>query len=122
MFKYTSGHTVDEVKSGDYSSCTTGNSITTDSSGSTTIPLTATGDHYFICGITGHCNSGMKLSVKVAAATTGGGTTTSPPSSTTTPGSSETPSNVPDSSSAAYIAVNGVGVVVVVSWFVLSFV
>ncbi|CAM8979190.1 unnamed protein product [Rhodiola kirilowii] len=115
VFKYSSGHTVDEVKSADYSSCTIGNSISTDSSGSTTISLKTTGDHYFICGITGHCSSGMKLSVKVAAA----GTTTTPPASTT-PGSSD----VPESSSAAFLAIPALGVVVVswVSRVVLSFV
>ncbi|CAM8983327.1 unnamed protein product [Rhodiola kirilowii] len=110
VFKYSSGHTVDEVKSADYSSCTIGNSISTDSSGSTTISLKTTGDHYFICGITGHCSSGMKLSVKVAAA----GTTTTPPGS----------SDVPESSSAASLAIPALGVVVVswVSRVVVSFV
>ncbi|KAF8406055.1 hypothetical protein HHK36_008135 [Tetracentron sinense] len=58
------GHTVDEVSSTDYTSCTVGNSITTDSSGATTIKLKKAGSHYFICGVIGHCGSGMKLAVK----------------------------------------------------------
>uniref|UniRef100_A0A7N1A352 Phytocyanin domain-containing protein n=1 Tax=Kalanchoe fedtschenkoi TaxID=63787 RepID=A0A7N1A352_KALFE len=124
VFKYTGGHTVDEVKSADYSSCTTGNSISTDSSGSTTIPLKTAGDHYFICAITGHCSSGMKLSVKVVAASAGTpptATAGTPPTSSTTPGSSTTPT---DASSAASLAIPALGVVVVswVSRVVLSFV
>lgn len=75
MFNYASGHTVDEVSSSDYSSCTVGNSITTDSSGATTIPLKTAGTHYFICGIIGHCGGGMKLAVTVVA---GGATTPTP--------------------------------------------
>ncbi|CAM8946263.1 unnamed protein product [Rhodiola kirilowii] len=137
VFNYGSGHTVDEVKSADYSSCTTGNSITTDSSGSTTIPLKTTGDHYFICGTTGHCSNGQKLSVKVVSASTGTpptattptptATTPTPTASTppasTTPGSTSTPT-VPDSSSAISLAMPAFGIVVVswVSRVVLSFV
>lgn len=82
MFNYGSGHTVDEVSASDYKSCTTGNSITTDSSGATTIALKTAGKHYFICGVVGHCGSGMKLEVTVAAA---GGT--SPPDTTPSSGS-----------------------------------
>ncbi|PKI45581.1 hypothetical protein CRG98_033897 [Punica granatum] len=62
-FNYGGGHTVDEVSQSDYSSCTTGNSISSDSSGSTTIPLKTAGTHYFICGSMGHCAGGMKLAV-----------------------------------------------------------
>ncbi|KAK2445383.1 blue copper protein [Trifolium repens] len=67
VFNYGAGHTVDEVKESDYKSCTTGNSISTDSSGATTIPLKKAGKHYFICSVPGHCTGGMKLSVKVKA-------------------------------------------------------
>ncbi|KAJ6337589.1 hypothetical protein OIU76_007297 [Salix suchowensis] len=76
------GHTVDEVSASDYSTCTTGNAITSDSSGATTVALKTAGTHYFICGVPGHCGGGMKLAVTVAAA-----------GSSTTPSSSETPSS-----------------------------
>nr|XP_034891944.1 blue copper protein-like [Populus alba] len=79
VFNYGGGHTVDEVRASDYSTCTTGNSITSDSSGATTIALKTAGTHYFICGVPGHCGSGMKVSVTVAAA----GSSTSPSSSGT---------------------------------------
>lgn len=76
VFNYGSGHTVDEVSGSDYKTCTTGNSITSDSSGATTIPLKTAGTHYFICGVVGHCGMGMKLSVTVGS----GSTTTAPAS------------------------------------------
>uniref|UniRef100_A0A7C8Z7L0 Phytocyanin domain-containing protein n=1 Tax=Opuntia streptacantha TaxID=393608 RepID=A0A7C8Z7L0_OPUST len=79
VFNYGSGHTVDEVSQGDYSTCTDSNPLSTDNKGSTTILLQAPGPRYFICGIIGHCSSGMKLSVNVVAV----GTSSSfPPNST----------------------------------------
>ncbi|XP_059454573.1 blue copper protein-like [Corylus avellana] len=105
VFKYSSGHSVDEVSGSDYSSCSLGNSISTDSSGSTTIPLKTAGSHYFICSIVGHCGSGMKLTVTVAKASTaaapaapsgtpssGGNTAITPPAGTTTPTTTTTTS------------------------------
>ncbi|KAL0695163.1 hypothetical protein Bca4012_062343 [Brassica carinata] len=94
VLHYSTGHTVDEVSENDYKSCTLGNSITSDSSGTTTIDLKTTGPRYFICGIPGHCSSGMKLSVTVAAASStnvGGGTTTPSPTPFTGGGSTTTP-------------------------------
>ena len=82
VFNYGSGHTVDEVKQGDYTTCTIGNSLTSDNKGTTSILLQTPGTHYFICAIIGHCGSGMKLSVKVSASSPNS-TSTSPPSSTT---------------------------------------
>lgn len=77
VFNYaSSAHTVEEVRKSDYDACTTGNSITADSSGATTITLKTAGTHYFICGMAGHCGSGMKLAVTVAAA---GSTVIAPP-------------------------------------------
>ncbi|KAI4307433.1 hypothetical protein L6164_030623 [Bauhinia variegata] len=67
VFNYGAGHTVDEVKESDYKSCTAGNSLTSDSSGATTIKLKTAGTHYFICAVPGHCSTGMKLAVNVKA-------------------------------------------------------
>ncbi|XP_004299681.1 PREDICTED: blue copper protein-like [Fragaria vesca subsp. vesca] len=86
VFNYGSGHTVDEVSGTDYKSCTTGNSITSDSSGATTIPLKTAGTHNFICGIVGHCGMGMKLSVTVGSGST---TTTPAAKGATTPPSTD---------------------------------
>ena len=117
MFNYGSSHNVDEVSESDYSGCTVGNSITTDNSGATTIPLKTAGTHHFICGVVGHCSGGMKLAVTVAGGSTtapagstppsltGPPTTTSPAPPTTTTTTTTTPSGtVPESSSAVTLS------------------
>ncbi|MED6187032.1 hypothetical protein PIB30_072525 [Stylosanthes scabra] len=68
VFNYGAGHTVDEVSEKGYKSCTTGNSLTTDSSGATTVTLKTPGTHYFICATPAHCIGGMQLAVTVKAA------------------------------------------------------
>ncbi|CAF2139530.1 blue copper protein [Brassica rapa] len=87
VFNYGAGHTVDEVSESDYKSCTLGNSISSDSSGTTSIALKTAGSHYFICAIPGHCAGGMKLSVNVGAAASsdGGGDTGDGTTPKTTP-------------------------------------
>ncbi|KAL3371597.1 hypothetical protein AABB24_008239 [Solanum stoloniferum] len=131
-FNYPSGHSVDEVSSSDYASCTTGNSITSDNSGATTIPLKTAGTHYFICGVMGHCSGGMKLAVTVAAAGGGGGAgggsttpspdTTTPSTGTTTPTSgTTTPTTAHPSASvilSPFIPLLISGVVAIFSYFV----
>ncbi|KAG6402658.1 hypothetical protein SASPL_134860 [Salvia splendens] len=73
VFTYPSGHTVDEVSASDYKTCTVGNAIASDSSGSTSVSLKTAGPHYYICGVPGHCGGGMKLSITVSAAAAAGG-------------------------------------------------
>lgn len=77
MFKYVAGLTLAEVNVEDYSLCKAGNSVDTHSSGSTWIPLTTPGTHYFICTVPDHCASGMKLAITVSAP--GGSGTATPP-------------------------------------------
>ncbi|XP_008805908.1 blue copper protein-like [Phoenix dactylifera] len=85
-FNYASGaHTVTEVSSSDYDSCSSSNAISNDSNGPTTIQLKTPGTHYFICAIPGHCSGGMKLAVTVGGSSSGSPTTPSPPSTSTTP-------------------------------------
>ncbi|KAG8632882.1 blue copper protein [Manihot esculenta] len=97
VFNYGGGHTVDEVSASDYNTCTVGNAITSDSSGATTVALKTAGTHYFICGVIGHCGSGMKIAVTAQAASSSGTTT---PSGTATPTSgSGTPSDTPATTS-----------------------
>ncbi|AES73093.1 blue copper protein [Medicago truncatula] len=67
VFLYGAIHTVDEVAASDYISCTTGNPISSDNSGETTIALKTAGTHYFISATFGDCSSGMRLAVKVEA-------------------------------------------------------
>ncbi|XP_042493709.1 blue copper protein-like [Macadamia integrifolia] len=102
VFNYPGGHTVDEVSGTDYSSCALGNSISTDSSGSTKITLKTTGPHYYICGITGHCASGMKLAVTVTgAASTTPSTGTTP--TTTTPATTTPTTTSPSTTTSSTI-------------------
>jgi len=70
VFLYGAIHTVDEVAASDYNSCTTGNPISSDSSGATTITLTTPGPRYFISATLGDCPSGMRLAVKVEGGST----------------------------------------------------
>ncbi|KAE9458873.1 hypothetical protein C3L33_09205, partial [Rhododendron williamsianum] len=113
VFNYGSGHTVDEVSESDYNSCTVGKPISTDNSGSTNVSLSTAGTHYYICGVIGHCGSGMKLAV---TATAGGGPVAEPsgsppPTGTTTTATppppttfTEPPSSVPTPSSSGVIS------------------
>ncbi|GAB4861305.1 hypothetical protein Ancab_036466 [Ancistrocladus abbreviatus] len=103
VFNYGSGHTVDEVIQSDYSACTVGNAITSDNTGSTTILLKTPGSHYFLCGVIGHCSSGMKLAVNVGGSSptpAASPNSTSPPSNTvpTTTGYPTTITYIPVSS------------------------
>ncbi|KAI3689210.1 hypothetical protein L2E82_47161 [Cichorium intybus] len=109
VFNYDSSHTVDEVSSADYTTCTVGNSIASYNSGPTTITLNTTGTHYFICGIVGHCGVGMKLTVDVTGAGSpsaspssviGDSPTTTPLGTTLTPPSVGGTSNIPVESSS----------------------
>ncbi|XP_057974039.1 blue copper protein-like [Malania oleifera] len=107
VFNYGSSHTVQEVSQTDYTACNTNNAINSYTSGPTTIALKTAGTQYFICGVIGHCSSGMKVAITVGASapaspsgTPSGPSTTTTPSPPTTTGSGRTPSSaVPQSSS-----------------------
>jgi hypothetical protein len=50
----------------DYDPCSSSSPLAMFQTGDDTIPLPAGGvTRYFICGMQGHCNSGMKLAIKV---------------------------------------------------------
>ncbi|KAK8969449.1 hypothetical protein KSP40_PGU016953 [Platanthera guangdongensis] len=69
IFSYSpTSHDVAEVNKANYASCTAAGAIKTYSSGNDVIPLRSAGKRYFICGVPGHCTSGMKLEVDVIAA------------------------------------------------------
>ncbi|CAE5958247.1 unnamed protein product [Arabidopsis arenosa] len=121
VFNYGTGHTVDEVSENDYKSCTLGNSITSDSSGTTTIALTTTGPRYFICGIPGHCAGGMKLAVTIASASSnvvGGGTTTPTPF---TGGGGYNPTTTQAIPCGAWAVSRPLGALVVATWAVVFY-
>ncbi|GAA0166957.1 hypothetical protein LIER_21998 [Lithospermum erythrorhizon] len=100
VFNYGSSHSVSEVSPSDYSSCSSSNALSTDRSGGTTITLKTAGQHYFVCGVPGHCDGGQKLTVTVSGAETdtpSGGSTIAPPSGNTTPETPTTTTNAPTS-------------------------
>ncbi|KAF3955613.1 hypothetical protein ACB098_01G015400 [Castanea mollissima] len=123
-FNYASGHSVDEVSSSDYSTCTAGNSLSSDSSGATTIPLKTAGTRYFICGVVGHCGSGMKVAVTVAKASTTTpaagtpSTNTSTTPTTTTPATTTTTTTSTNSSSGTILS--PIVAVLAMTWFAFS--
>ncbi|TQE12697.1 hypothetical protein C1H46_001717 [Malus baccata] len=120
VFNYGSGHTVDEVTASDYKTCTVGNSITSDSSGATTILLKTAGTHNYICATIGHCGMGMKLSVSV-----GSGSTAAPSSNSASGGSGgnstvTTPAST--TSSTTGVGISHSSSLVVALWSVISLV
>ncbi|KAL6858845.1 hypothetical protein ACP4OV_017847 [Aristida adscensionis] len=85
VFPFSNGqHDVVEVAKSGYDSCSISNALQTQTNGPTTITLNTPGTHYYICGIPGHCASGMKLAVTV-----GSGSGSGSPGST--PGAPNTP-------------------------------
>ncbi|KVH99725.1 Cupredoxin [Cynara cardunculus var. scolymus] len=104
------------VSSGDYTTCSVGNSIASYNSGTSTIALNTTGNHYFICGVVGHCSGGMKLTVAVTGAdgspsAAPSSITADSPSTSTTLGNTLTPAttaaetrNIPAESSSSAIS------------------
>ncbi|CAO2205689.1 unnamed protein product [Urochloa humidicola] len=67
VFKYPrAAHNVLEVSMADHDSCSGSSPINTFTTGNDAVPLPAGGvTRYFICGVPGHCDAGMKLAVRV---------------------------------------------------------
>lgn len=127
VFNYASGHTVAEVSSSDYSTCTVGNSLSSDSSGATTIPLKTAGTRYFVCGAVGHCGSGMKVAVTVAKASTttpAAGTpstnTSTTPTITTPTATTTTPTTTTSTNSSSGTILSPIVAVLAMTWFAFS--
>ncbi|CAA7394514.1 unnamed protein product [Spirodela intermedia] len=91
VFQYGSTHDVLEVTKANYDACQTSSPIGTYNNGNTVITLSTTGKRFFICGVPGHCSSGMKLEVDVSGA--------SPPS--TSPPATPPPASSPTAPSAS---------------------
>ncbi|KAL6652291.1 hypothetical protein ACP70R_011216 [Stipagrostis hirtigluma subsp. patula] len=65
VFQYSKYHTLEEVDEAGFKNCSAASALLSRSDGNTTVPLTAPGDRYFICGNQLHCLGGMKLHVLV---------------------------------------------------------
>jgi hypothetical protein len=90
VFNFATGaHDVVVVDKSGYDSCSTSNAANTIQTGPATVTLTS-GTHYYICGITGHCGAGMKLTVTV-----GSGSGSSPSTPPTPAGSTPATPSAP---------------------------
>ncbi|KAJ9549308.1 hypothetical protein OSB04_021851 [Centaurea solstitialis] len=102
VFSYAPNHNVLEVSEADYDSCSTSNAISTNALTPTTIALKEAGSRYFICGTPGHCDQGMKVTIKtVASSSSSPSPTTTTPSPSTTPPTTTTPSSTPPASTTS---------------------
>uniref|UniRef100_A0ACD5YQJ0 Uncharacterized protein n=1 Tax=Avena sativa TaxID=4498 RepID=A0ACD5YQJ0_AVESA len=104
VFKYTPPqHDVLEVSKADYDSCSAASPITTLKTGNDVVALPATGTRYFICGFTGHCAAGMKVTIDVGSA---GSSPSSPaPASGPSAGNSPQPSQTPSAATSVQATV-----------------
>jgi hypothetical protein len=64
-------HDVVEVGKAGYDACSSANNVSAFRSGNDVVALTAVGTRYFLCGLTGHCDNGMKIRIDVVAASAG---------------------------------------------------
>lgn len=71
MFNYGGSHGVNVVSKDDYDNCNTGNALLTYTGGKNSIPLSSAGDMYFVCPTLNHCDTGMKLAIKVQGSSSG---------------------------------------------------
>lgn len=95
VFNFPTGiHNVVQLPKSSYDACSTKDQIgSTLSTGPATVTITSSGDHYYICGVSGHCSAGQKLAITVASSSSAG-----PAPAPTTSG--PTPSGAPAPASA----------------------
>uniref|UniRef100_A0A0D9X473 Phytocyanin domain-containing protein n=1 Tax=Leersia perrieri TaxID=77586 RepID=A0A0D9X473_9ORYZ len=93
VFKYSpAAHDVVEVTKAGYDACSAASPVAIHRTGQDAVELNRLGSRYFICGVPGHCNAGMKLQVRTrcgSALPPGGGVCldgSSPPTIISSPG------------------------------------
>ncbi|KAG2581446.1 hypothetical protein PVAP13_6KG034670 [Panicum virgatum] len=64
-------HDVVEVTEAGYCTCSSANNFSAFRIGNDVVALAAVGTRYFLCGLTGHCDNGMKIRVDVVASAPG---------------------------------------------------
>lgn len=80
-------HDVVEASRAGYDACSSANNISASRTGNDVVALTAVGTRYFLCGLTGHCDSGMKIRVDVVVASAAAGPSSAVSSSAAAPSS-----------------------------------
>ncbi|KAM0921722.1 hypothetical protein ACQ4PT_006665 [Festuca glaucescens] len=123
LFRYSrAAHNVVEVSKADYDACSASSPIASFQTGNDIVPLAAAGSRYFICGVPGHCDAGMKVRIDIEEATPSGGTgapspviprgvapAMAPMPSATPPSTSGSGQAMPPSSSAVSVGVGSLG-------------
>ncbi|CAM8986105.1 unnamed protein product [Rhodiola kirilowii] len=61
-------HNVMQVTQPEYTSCNVTKPIATYATGNDSITIKTYGNHYFLCGVPGHCQSGQKVDINVRMA------------------------------------------------------
>ncbi|XP_027062540.2 early nodulin-like protein 2 [Coffea eugenioides] len=99
-FVYGPSHSLLQVSKPDYDACLTNASIASYSGGNTAITLSSSGNSYYICGTSGHCDRGMKVVISVlpAPAPPTAAPSVPPPAATPSSPTPATPSGSPTSS------------------------
>ncbi|RDX58065.1 hypothetical protein CR513_62645, partial [Mucuna pruriens] len=106
LFKYAlNAHNVEEVTKEKYDSCSSNSPLATYTKPPVSVPLNKSGEHYFICGIPGHCSAGQKLAINVTGSSTA---TTSPPTNPSSPSPATAVAPLPPNSAAASLRLVGV--------------
>ncbi|XP_034918833.1 uncharacterized protein [Populus alba] len=69
VFNFAAGaHDVAKVTKADYDACNSSNPISLITTPPARITINASGEHYFLCNIPGHCSGGQKLMINVSDA------------------------------------------------------
>ncbi|CAL4996498.1 unnamed protein product [Urochloa decumbens] len=91
-------HDLVEVSEAGYDACSSANNVSASRTGNDVVTLAAPGTRYFLCGLTGHCDSGMKIRVDVVVA---GGSAPGPAAAAAGPSSSAAATAAPSAWRAA---------------------
>ncbi|CAA0812280.1 Cupredoxin superfamily protein [Striga hermonthica] len=84
VFEYNPDfHNVMQVTHAEYRACNASSPISTFTTGNDTITINNPGHHFYVCGVTGHCQSGQKVDINVPI--NAAVTTAPPPSAVSSP-------------------------------------
>lgn len=113
VLNFTTGaHDVAEVTRASFDSCNTTNPISLTTNGPANITLSAAGEHYYMCAVSGHCARGQKLAINVSAATPPRPATPSPaatPKPTPAPVPARSPAPSPSNAPKTYFVGDSLG-------------
>ncbi|CAL1411389.1 unnamed protein product [Linum trigynum] len=99
-------HNVMRMTHAMYRACNATSPSATYTTGNDSITITTRGHHYFICGFTGHCQSGQKVDINVLpTTTTAAGTPSSSPMAAPTLPSAQSPGPSPNTAASSMASI-----------------